>query len=209
MLLDGLKDVGWSSKAIPKLIPNQARTFMQSWDFIWKAFLSFPANKKVTHPQLDRLVLNRPQIRQTPQFQNLNKNYSNCKLFHYQPKHQLFFSMLFFCTKKTKNRAFFFLCVCVVSFFKTCFLGVKNSSPHAHGFGLNQKNKPNGKRVVFFWFGRCFGCRTGKNHGTEGSEKPYLVGSGYKKELLTWQNRNYYYTLPETDIFAPENGWLA
>ena len=153
MLLDGLKDVGWWSKAILKLIPNQARTFMQSWDFIWKAFLSFPANKKVTHPQLDRLVLNRPQIRQTPQFQNLNKNYSNCKLFHYQPRHQLF-SMLFLSMhqKKHKNAPFFLcVCVCVVSFFKTCFWGVNNSSPH--GFGLNQKTNPTGNGCLFFGSG--------------------------------------------------------
>lgn len=166
-VIDGLKDVGWSSKAIPKLIPNQARTFMQSRDFVWKAFLSFPANKKVTHPQLDRLVLNRPQIRQTPQFQNWNKNYSNCKLFHYQPRHQLFFPC---CFSEQKNKTCLFLCVSFL-FSKHVVLGVNNSSPHAHGFGLNQTTNPTGNGLFFFWFGRCFGCRTGKTHGTEGSEK--------------------------------------
>ena len=79
-----------------------------------------------------------------------------------------FFHAVFLHQRKQKHA--FCVCVCVCRFFfQNMFFGCEQLK--STWLRAWPKNKPNGKRVVFFWFGRCFGCRTGKNHGTEGSEK--------------------------------------
>ncbi len=120
MWLDGLKDV-WclmilgEQKAFPKLISNRPGIFMQSRDFIWKAFHPFPANKNVHPAQLDRLVLNRPQIRQTPQFQNWHKTTqtASCSTIINQNT-----KVFWGCFSERKSQNVPFVCVCVISFFQ-------------------------------------------------------------------------------------------